>query len=176
MATNQILQQDVIRALYEEHHSWLKAWISKKLGCSSSGADLAHDTYLRLLQKENIPHLLEPKAYLTRIAHDITVNFLKRRDIEHAYHQALISLEPHHVPSVEMQAILLESLFEIDAMLSGLPANVRKAYLMLQLDGFSYAHIAAELKVSVRTVTSYIAKASLCCALARLELNSQNLE
>lgn len=176
MSTNQFLQQDMIEALYEEHHAWLKAWISKKLGCSSSGADLAHDTYVRVLQKDGVPQLQEPRAYLTKIAHDIMVNFLKRRDIERAYYDAIAMLDPQHSPSVEMQAILLETLYEIDTMLHGLSGNVRKAYLMLQLDGMNYAQIAAELKVSVRTVTTYIAKASLLCALSRQALNNQNLE
>ena len=158
-------KQDNFNQSYYLHYDWIYRWISKKLGSTQDAADLTQDTFLRVIQKKPNEKIQEPRAYLCVVAHHVMVNHIRRRDIEQAYLNALAFLEPSHTPSAETQMLIIDSLYEIDAMLHTLPINVRKAYLMLQLDGYSYAQIAAELKVSTRTVTSYIAKATLHCAL-----------
>ena len=66
-------------------------------------------------------------------------------------------------PSPEQQAIILETLQEIDAMLDGLAPPVRQAFLMAQLEGLGYAEIATRLGVSERTVKRYMAEAMAHC-------------
>ena len=39
----------VIETLYGDHHGWLRGWLRKKLGNAFDAADLAHDTYVRIL-------------------------------------------------------------------------------------------------------------------------------
>jgi len=68
-------------------------------------------------------------------------------------------------PSPEQQAIILETLQEIDAMLDGLAPPVRQAFLMAQLEGLGYAEIAMRLGVSERTVKRYMAEAMAHCIL-----------
>ena len=67
-------------ALYESHNLWLTSWLSKKLGCRTDATDLAHDTFLRVLSRQNLQDIVEPRAYLTTIAHGLMVNHLRRRD------------------------------------------------------------------------------------------------
>lgn len=43
------IHSDSITELYQDHHGWLHGWLRKKLGCSHQAADLAHDTFMRLL-------------------------------------------------------------------------------------------------------------------------------
>jgi len=38
-----------IGTLYNEHHGWLATWLGHKLNCRNLGAELAQDTFLRLL-------------------------------------------------------------------------------------------------------------------------------
>lgn len=38
-----------VETLYSEHHGWLQNWLSRRLGCPSLAADLAQDTFVRLL-------------------------------------------------------------------------------------------------------------------------------
>jgi hypothetical protein len=42
-------------SLYAEHHGWLHGWLRKKLGNAGDAADLAHDTYLRILATGRAP-------------------------------------------------------------------------------------------------------------------------
>ena len=53
---------------------------------------------------------------------------------------------PEHVaPSLETQAILLETLIALDAALECLERPVREAFLWSQLDGLSHGEIAERL-------------------------------
>lgn len=154
-----------VGTLYKEHQPWLLQWLRRRLGCSDNAADLTQDTFVKLLLKLEWEPLREPRAYLRTVAHGLLVNSLKRKDLERAYLQALASLPEAESPSPETRAIALETLFEIDALLDGLPVNVRRAFLLVQLEGLAHADIAERLGVSVSSVRQYIAKAMQHCVL-----------
>lgn len=44
----------IFERLYLDHHDWLAGWLRGRLGCSQDAADLAHDTYLRLLGRPRL--------------------------------------------------------------------------------------------------------------------------
>ncbi|MBS74761.1 sigma-70 family RNA polymerase sigma factor [Variovorax sp.] len=159
------LQREV-HALYSDHHGWLCGWLRSRLGNSGDAADIAHDTFMRVwtgYRADAIPPLREPRAYLTTVAQRLMVNHFERQSLERAYLASLALLPEALVPSVEERAILLETLHELDALLDELPPAVRTAFLMSQLEGLSYDEIAARLKLSVRTVTRYMAQGFRQC-------------
>ena len=41
-------------ALYAEHHRWLLGWLRQRLGCLHDAADLAQDTFIRVLTARNV--------------------------------------------------------------------------------------------------------------------------
>ncbi|WP_049019952.1 sigma factor, partial [Burkholderia cenocepacia] len=49
MSADKLSLHREIDALYADHHAWLRGWLSRKLGCAHRAADLAHDTFVRLL-------------------------------------------------------------------------------------------------------------------------------
>ncbi len=155
-----------IHALYSDHHRWLLGWLHRKLGCWHRSADLAHDTFMRLLAREEIPSLLEPRAFLTTVAQRVMANQWRRDKLEQAYLEVLAQQPPALAPSAEERAILLETLQEIADLLEGLPVAVKRAFLMAQLDGMSQAEIAAALKISVTTVKRYLVRAGAQCYFA----------
>lgn len=158
------LQSEQLESMYHDHHHWLQSWLRKKLGNTSDAADIAHDTFVRLLTRNTV--ICEPRALLSTIAQGMVANFYRRRDIELAYAEALAAWPAQHVMSLEARAILLEALVEIDALLDALPAPVRQAFLWSQLDGMAQSEIAERLGVSLATAKRYIAKAMLHCCFA----------
>lgn len=155
-----------ISTLYTNHHGWLQGWLRKKLGDAHQAADLAHDTFVRLLAREEPVDAREPRAFLTTVAQRVLFNHYRRQKLERAYLDAL-ALAPQAVAmSPEDRAILLETLVEIDAMLDGLPTVVKRAFLLSQLDGLKHADIAQELGLSVTTVKRYLVKAGVQCYFA----------
>jgi RNA polymerase sigma-70 factor (ECF subfamily) len=157
--------------MYTQHNHWLVAWLQRKLGNRSDAADLAQDTFTRIwagATAQSLADIREPRAYLTTVARRLMVNHLERRSLEQAYLDSLRLLPEATVLSPEDRAILLETLQELDHLLDALPAPVRTAFLLSQLEGLSYDDIAARLQVSVRTVTRYMAQGFRQCLRAML--------
>ena len=152
-------------ALYCQHHGWLQRWLSFKLGNASDGADLAHDTFLRLIGRSDLDTVREPRALLTTVAKGLMVNRFQRQALERAYLDALSALPAPLAISPEQRLLILETLHQIDAMLETLPPRVRQTFLLAQLDGLAYADIAVRLGVSLITVKRYMKQAFLQCLL-----------
>ncbi len=161
------LRQQHIHSLYSNHHGWLHAWLRKKLGCTHRAADLAHDTFVRLLTSSVPPAIEEPRAYLTTVAKGVLINWYQRQALERAYLTALALMPEPLVPSEEQRYLILETLHEIDAMLDALPPPVRRTFLLSQIEELKYEDIAQQIGVSLATVKRYMKQAfRQCLALA----------
>ncbi|MFT2588734.1 sigma factor-like helix-turn-helix DNA-binding protein, partial [Escherichia coli] len=68
--------------------------------------------------------------------------------LERAYLESLAALPEPQAPSPEARAIVLEALVAIDAMLDGMKPAVRQAFILSQLEGLTYAQIAARRQVT----------------------------
>lgn len=155
-----------VATLYTDHHSWLQGWLRRRLHHADDAADLAQDTFMRLL---TVPAatahepLREPRAYLATVARRLLVNHLRRQSLEQAYLQALAALPEPQTPSPEQQLLILQALQEVDAMLDGLPPKVRAVFILSQVEGLTYAAIAQELGIGLRSVKRYMAQAMAEC-------------
>lgn len=161
------LPADTVTTLYRDHHGWLSIWLRKKLGNSFDAADLAHDTFVRLMTgraKDGAGP--EPRALLTHIAKGLVVDHWRRRALEDAYLAVISQLPTPDVPSPEVRALILETLHAIDASLRTLPAKTRDIFLLSQFDGMAYAEIATRQRVSLATVKRHMQKALTACLIA----------
>lgn len=155
-----------VEVLYNDHHHWLTGWLRRKLGCPENAADLAQDTFIRVLSAREAPTLIEPRAFLTTVAKRVLFNFYRRQDLERAYLEALAQMPEHVALSEEDRAIILQTLLELDQLLDGLPKQVKRAFLLAQLDGLTYAQIGAQLGISIATVKRHLTKAAMRCYFA----------
>ena len=153
-------------SLYHDHHSWLTGWLRRRLGCPDSAADLAQDTFIRVLSAREPAVIIEPRAFLTTLAKRVLFNHYRRQDLERAYLDTLAQMPEMVAPSEEDKAIILQTLIELDQLLDGLPRLVKRAFLLAQVDGLTYPQIAAELGISVATVKRHLHKAALRCYFA----------
>lgn len=145
--------------LYRGHHSWLRGWLFKRLECHHQAADLAQDTFLRLLGRDTLNGLREPRAFLATVAKGLVVDHYRRLSLERAWLDSLAALPEPEAPSAEARLLVLETLVEIDRMLDGLKPKVRSAFLLSQLDGLTYPQIAEQLGISLSSVQQYMTQA-----------------
>jgi RNA polymerase sigma factor (sigma-70 family) len=153
--------------LYRGNQAWLKGWLHSKLGCSYRAADLLHDTFMRLLVREEIIQVKEPKAFLTTVAKRVLIDYWRREQIEQAYQEALMLSPEAYAPDPEEQYVFLETLLAIDKLLDGLPVVVKRAFLYFQLDGLKQNEIAEKLNISLSTVKRYLVQAGVQCYFAK---------
>lgn len=150
-------------ALYHGHHSWLLGWLRQRLVCPQNAADLAQDTFVRLLSQRQALEVREPRAFLATVARGLLVDHYRRARLERAYLEALQHLPDEQAPSPEAQALILETLVEIDRLLDGLKPRVRETFLLSQLDGLTYPQIAARLGLSLSSIQQYMTQAFSHC-------------
>jgi RNA polymerase sigma factor (sigma-70 family) len=157
-----------VEGLYCDHHGWLRGWLRKKLGCAEQAADVAQDTFLRILTaRDTLSGLREPRAYITTTAKHLLIDRARRARIEAVYLQelAVIAEQMDGAPAPEMILMALEALDQFSQALQTLPAKASEAFLLHYMEHQSQAEIAAHLDVSVRMVQKYLAQALLRCQL-----------
>ncbi len=165
MGTNDVTTEKGFSVLYSDHHNWLCVWLRRQLGNDHDAADIAHDTFVRILNKSEAQEVREPRPYLSTIARGLVADFFRHRRLETAYLEVIANVPQEHVPSLEARAMLMETLMQIDVMLDGMKPVVRQAFLMSQLEGMTYDQIAAKLNISKRTVSNHMAVALEHCYL-----------
>lgn len=158
-------QQD-FHELYSHHHGWLFGWLRRKLGCSHNAADLAQDTFARILaSRELLGSMREPRAFLTTTARRLVIDRARRQQIEEAYLRELAltaeSLAGHQSP--EEILLTLEALEQIAFVLEELTDKQRQAFLLYFLNGQRQTEIAAQMGISERMVRKHLMQALLHC-------------
>lgn len=152
-----------VQSVYQAHHQWLRGVLLRKLGNASDAADVAHDTFERLIRANVREPLSEPRAYLRTIATRLLIGRARRAAIETAYMESL-PLQPVAVePSVESRVLILEALEQICELLDTLPMTSRRIFLMAQLEGMSYADIGQQLGLTANAVQKSLARALVHC-------------
>jgi len=152
-------------ALYRAHHGWLRGWLRQRLNNSADAADLAQDTFVRVMLARSAGGLREPRHYLATVARGLVIDLYRRRSLEKAYLEALALRPELYEPSAEARALILDSLMAIDRLLDGLGSRTRQIFLAVQLDGLTYEKTAERVGVSVTTVRKHLARALLHCLL-----------
>lgn len=161
--------QQQMHALYSEHHGWLFAWLRRKLGCGHHAADVAQDTFVRILgSRDGLLGLREPRAYLVTTAKRLMIDQARRELIEKAYLQelALAMSTRQGAPSAQELLEAVQALMQIEAALAGLSAKARQAFLLCYLEGQTQAQVAQQLGVSTKMVQKYLIQALAHCHLA----------
>lgn len=166
MSTNESALQQRMADLYADHHGWLRGWLRRRLGNAFDAADVAHDTFVRILaSRDAMLGMAEPRAYLTTTAQRLLVDRARRNAIAQAYLDELAlmaqSLPGHPAPEEILMAV--QALEQIGAALEGLAARPREAFLRHYLEEQPQAEIAAGFGVSTRMVQKYLVQALMHC-------------
>jgi len=161
------LSLPAVEQLYRHHHGWLQGWLHRKLGDSGDAADLAQDTFVRLMAARRPPVLREePRALITHIAKGLLVDHWRRRAVQQAYLDAIAHLPEPQVPSPETGLMIVQTLVAVDAMLQRLPAATRDLFLLAQLDGLTLQELSERTGKPVITVRRHLRKALMACMTA----------
>ena len=147
-------------SLYREHHGWLVQMLRRRLaGNADNAADLAHDTFERVMRSESRAAFAEPRGFLTTVAKRLLIDQSRRRAIEQAYLETLAARSEAFEPSPETHALVVEALDAVCRMMEQLPARVRRVFVLAQVEGLPYLDVARELGISVAAVQRDMIKA-----------------
>lgn len=153
-----------VEQLYLEHHSWVYQWLKKRLNNNEDAADLAQDTFVRIVKRQQHFHFDQPRALLTTIAKGLLINWYQRQSIEKAYLEALqAQLERYDEITPEQRLQAIEALCLINNLLNKMPERQRQTFIWSQIDGLPQHEIAKRQGVSTRTVIRDLVSAIAIC-------------
>ena len=162
---NVVSNADTLHAVYSEHNSWLTGWLAKAIGCPQNAADLAHDTFVRVMTRGDASTVTDHRPWLLTIAKRLLIDKSRRQKLERAYLEALhlASESPETSPSSEELWMAVQTLELIAKALEKLAEKPRQAFLLRHIDGLTQAAIAERLGVSVTMVRNYLVQALVAC-------------
>ena len=149
---------------FASYRTSLREFVARQLRDRQQADDVVQDIYFQLLQYPAREAILNPRAWLWRIAWRVLnrARSVKRESDSH------ISVDPktieewaerngvHFTASVETQ---VEAADELLSALNQLPLPVQITIVRSRRDGWSLSQIAQELGCSTHTVEKYLTKA-----------------
>jgi RNA polymerase sigma factor (sigma-70 family) len=135
-----------VERIYVQHHSWLYGWLKGKLHDACDAADVAHDTFVRILGSRDASQIREPKDYLVTVAKGLVIDRYRRRAIEVAYLETLAARPEATAISEEDKALIIETLVAVDKALADLGARARRIFMLSQIEGLTYQQIAEQCR------------------------------
>jgi RNA polymerase sigma-70 factor (ECF subfamily) len=152
-------------SVFREYYDDLVAYLTMKLRSRDQAMDIAQETYLRILSREEAGPILQPRAFLYRTALNLSIDqFRKRR---HQAEEALDSEAVQDLLTVPAdQERIVESRQQVLVLYRAileLPPKCRQVFLLHKFKERSHAEIAAHLGISKSMVEKHIIKAMTHC-------------
>lgn len=166
MSSAEYTQPTDMHNLYSNHNGWLRGWLSSRLRCPHTAADLTQDTFERVLTRDDMNTVKEPRAWLLTIAKRIMIDKSRRQKLEQAYLEectVLAEQNPTCAPSSEDARAALQALEHIARALEQLSEKAQNAFILRNIDGLTLVDIASELNVSKTMVRKYLAQGLVAC-------------
>ena len=155
-----LLPEHGMSALFLLHQKDLMQFLTYKVRCAETAADLTQETYLRIAHHPDAGNIENMRAYLFRIANNLALDYLRsqtpqnKRDAGPVTEDFIcLQPEPDAALSDHQQLEFLEQI------IYDLPPKCRAVFLMSRVEGKSYTEISDELAISPRTVESHMRKA-----------------
>lgn len=141
-----------------------------------TAADLAHESFARVLAAQRTGQAIRhPRGLLYRTARNLLVDAHRRDSVRVGVHAAEWEAgDDRHAPSIEdvpapaafdPEAILAsrQGLAAVLDTIDRLPPRCREAFILYKFDGLTYAEIASQMGISVRTVEMQLQIAMKAC-------------
>ena len=150
--------EDAFRVIHDRYRQRLFAYVRQMLSAGSrqDAEDVLQDVFVRAYGALRADDARDVRAWLYRVAHNRCIDQL-RRPIPPAAEIFEVSRTPLHDPLEEAQR--RDDLRRLVDDVRRLPEQQRSALLMREIDGLSYADLAAALDVTVPAVKSLLVRA-----------------
>lgn len=158
------VQDGDVRRFYFEHAQELRRYLTRRLDCAQTAADLTQEVFVRLLRSEPASVVENPRAYLYRIASNLLADHFRGLKQQ----PGLVGTRsweavPDEAPSPERAILTREELRRLERAIDELPPRQREVILLHKFEGLSYSAIAARLGISKNTVMVHMMRALAHC-------------
>ncbi len=154
-----------IASLFRAHNHALVRFLTLRLQSENEAKEVAQEAYVRLLQLDRPGIQSFLRAQLFRIAMNLAVDRLRRRNLELRAARAELFDELDDVDEPERNVLAAEELGLVQRSLDELPETCRRAFLLHRLEGLSVEEIAQRMNVTGRMIRHHLGRALIYCHL-----------
>ncbi|WP_368565573.1 RNA polymerase sigma factor [Pseudoxanthomonas sp. UTMC 1351] len=148
----------------------LLSYLRRRTRDAETAADLAQETFSRMMVYRDAPNIENHALLMYRIAHNLVLELQRSGYRRHAArHVPLSSAGPlcaDESPVEEIANARLSLDLLLKRTLLELPPKCRLAFKLSRFDGLTYPQVAAKMGISVKMVEKHISRALLACRAA----------
>ncbi len=153
--------------VFLENEKALRRYLSRLVDTRHDVDDSVQETFLRGFASELKRDILDPKAYLFRIAKNIALEKLRKKGnfptestgdsdgIELIVDEQQPPIDQHLDGRLKL-AVLLEAI-------EGLPPRCKEAFILRHVEGLQYAQIADRMQISIKAVEHHLSAGLTKC-------------
>ncbi|TPG51760.1 RNA polymerase sigma factor [Sphingomonas glacialis] len=147
-----------MEALYVAEGPRLLRYFQRRTGNSHSAPDLVQDAFVRFASAEHVPNLVNPAAYLQRIARNLLIDRARRAQ-EREVFVPLEEWDAGTPPDQEDTLVVRDALRRYEEAIAALPERTRLVFLLKRADDLTYPQIAKRLGITLWTVQYHMKRA-----------------
>ncbi|GKU80956.1 RNA polymerase sigma factor [Niallia sp. NCCP-28] len=152
-------RKEEIADWYDQHSKSVLSFILIMVKDYQQAEDLTHDTFVKAyLYYDLFKHHSSEKTWLFSIAHNLTVDFLRKRKPAKFFKEVFL-LQKDHVPLPEEVFQIKEESYELYKALEEIKDTYRKVIVLRKIKGFSIEDTAKILDWSESKVKSTLFRA-----------------
>lgn len=145
-----------IESIFNEFYSPLCNYAAQIVSNVHLAEDIVQELFVHLWEKDKLKNIENPEKFLLRSVKFKCIDFLRKKNKE----TVEINIDLHKDITTETLMLNEE---DIEPLLyyfaSKLPPKTKEVFLLSRKSGLTYAQIAKELDISIKTVETHISKA-----------------
>lgn len=150
-----------LATLYLDHIGEIRRFIGRRVACRDTAHDLAHEAFVRLLALDGGATLGNARAYLFRVARNLTIDHFRAGA---PLAGKLVDLDecadlPCPGPQPERYAIARQQLRRLQQAVENLPPRCREVFIRHKFDGLPQKALAAEYGVTLNAIEKLLVRA-----------------
>ncbi|ROL79140.1 RNA polymerase subunit sigma [Pseudomonas protegens] len=150
--------------MLESYYRELMGFLNARLGNRQVAEDVAHDAFVRVLERPSAPPIEQPRAFLYRTALNLVIDDHRRNQLRQSEPLEALDQEEHcFSPSPQTSLDQGQRLEMLQRALAELPRLCRESFLLRKLEGLSHMQIAEHLGISRSLVEKHIVNAMKHC-------------
>ena len=160
------LPENDVNRIFLDASSQLHQFLTRRVQCPETAADLAQEVYLRLPQMQaSVAGEVGIRAWLFRVASNLSIDHLRsqRRHAELLNQFCGNATEIDKVPSLYRAVADRDRLKQVQNALKELPDQCAEVLYLSRIEGHSHAEIAEQLGISRSLVEKHVARALNHC-------------
>ena len=147
------------------YYDELFAFVTAKMRCRHEAADVVQETFSRLLEVDDPSVIQQPRAFLYRIAQNLSIDVFRKQQVRQAHLVDVPDLTaiPSACPGPDDAIQEDQEYRALRAAIAELPPRRRQVFALYRFKNMPQTEIASQLGISVTMVERHVRKAMLHC-------------